>query len=163
MWPRPESRVPFPPIAFLIKNAAPPMKAPTPIPEKFVEKYEAYLATSASLLLAVQEALDAFEKKTKELNDVKESMTSFNRWKDTSGKAVIHKRLTQEVAALDMTLRTKRETYEKLQKDNEQLVKLVRLQESMEAAYADYKEDCRAAAAREWVIDEPAAPAPLGR
>ena len=82
--------------------------------------------------------MQAIVEKVKELNDLKDSMASFNRWKDTTGKVGRSKKLNIEIHDLEVKLSEKKSYRTALVSKNERLVKLIDLQASMEAAYKDY-------------------------
>lgn len=138
MWPSRDRRHRFPPIEFLIRNYAPPLKAPTPLPEKYLIEHAMYLVAVTDATISIDEMMQAIEEKLKELNNLKDSMASFNRWKDTSGKAGLSKRLTIEIHNMEIKLSEKKSYRTALVSKNERLVKLIDLQASMEAAYKDY-------------------------
>lgn len=141
MWPSRDRRHRFPPIEFLIRNYAPPLKAPTPLPEKYLIEHAMYLVAVTDATISIDEMMQAIEEKLKELNNLKDSMASFNRWKDTSGKAGLSKRLTIEIHNMEIKLSEKKSYRTALVSKNERLVKLIDLQASMEAAYKDYMLD----------------------
>jgi hypothetical protein len=141
MWPSRDRRHRFPPIEFLIRNYAPPLKAPSPRPEKYLIDHALYLVAVTDATISIDEMMQAIEEKLKELNNLKDSMASFNRWKDASGKAGLSKRLTIEIHNMEIKLSEKKSYRTALVSKNERLVKLIDLQASMEAAYKDYMLD----------------------
>lgn len=143
MWPSRDRRHRFPPVDFLIRNYAPPLRAPTPLPEKYVIDHALYLVAVTDATISIDEMMQAIEEKLKELQRLKDSMASFNRWKDTSGKAGLSKRLTIEIHDMEVKLSEKKSYRTALISKNERLVKLINLQASMEAAYNDYVVDSR--------------------
>ena len=143
MWPSRDRRLRFPPVDFLIRNYAPPLRAPTPLPEKYVIDHALYLVAVTDATISIDEMMQAIEEKLKELQHLKDSMASFNRWKDTSGKAGLSKRLTIEIHDMEVKLSEKKSYRTALISKNERLVKLINLQASMEAAYNDYVVDSR--------------------
>ena len=143
MWPSRDRRHRFPPVDFLIRNYAPPLRAPTPLPEKYVIDHALYLVAVTDATISIDEMMQAIEEKLKELQRLKDSMASFNRWKDTSGKAGLSKRLTIEIHDMEVKLSEKKSYRTALISKNERLVKLINLQASMEAAYKDYVVDSR--------------------
>ena len=143
MWPSRDRRHRFPPVDFLIRNYAPPLRAPTPLPEKYVIDHALYLVAVTDATISIDEMMQAIEEKLKELQHLKDSMASFNRWKDTSGKAGLSKRLTIEIHDMEVKLSEKKSYRTALISKNERLVKLINLQASMEAAYNDYVVDSR--------------------
>ena len=102
-----------------------------------------YLVAVTDATISIDEMMQAIEEKLKELNNLKDSMASFNRWKDTSGKAGLSKRLTIEIHDMEVKLSEKKSYRTALISKNERLVKLINLQASMEAAYKDYVVDSR--------------------
>lgn len=143
MWPSRDRRLRFPPVDFLIRNYAPPLRAPTPLPEKYMSDHALYLVAVTDATISIDEMMQAIEEKLKELQNLKDSMASFNRWKDTSGKAGLSKRLTIEIHDMEVKLSEKKSYRTALISKNERLVKLINLQASMEAAYNDYVVDSR--------------------
>lgn len=143
MWPSRDRRHRFPPVDFLIRNYAPPLRAPTPLPEKYMSDHALYLVAVTDATISIDEMMQAIEEKLKELQNLKDSMASFNRWKDTSGKAGLSKRLTIEIHDMEVKLSEKKSYRTALISKNERLVKLINLQASMEAAYNDYVVDSR--------------------
>ena len=143
MWPSRDRRLRFPPVDFLIRNYAPPLRAPTPLPEKYMSDHALYLVAVTDATISIDEMMQAIEEKLKELQHLKDSMASFNRWKDTSGKAGLSKRLTIEIHDMEVKLSEKKSYRTALISKNERLVKLINLQASMEAAYNDYVVDSR--------------------
>jgi hypothetical protein len=141
MWPSRDRRHRFPPVDFLIRNYAPPLRAPSPLPEKYLIDHALYLVAVTDATVSIDEMMQAIVDKVKELNDLKDSMVSFNRWKDTAGKAGRSKRLSIEIHDLEVKLSEKKSYRTALVSKNERLVKLIDLQASMEAAYKDYMID----------------------
>jgi predicted RNase H-like nuclease (RuvC/YqgF family) len=138
MWPRRESCYPRPSVEFLCRNYVPPLKAPEPLPEKYHDDHAMYLIALTDATLAIDELLLAVSEKVKEMNELSQSMTSFNRWKDTNGKTGRKKKLEIEVHTLETKLSEKKTYREALVRKNERLVKLIDLQISMESAYTEY-------------------------
>lgn len=97
-----------------------------------------YLIALTDATLAIDELLLAVSEKVKEMNELSQSMTSFNRWKDTNGKTGRKKKLEIEVHTLETKLSEKKTYREALVRKNERLVKLIDLQISMESAYTEY-------------------------
>ena len=141
MWPSRDRHHRFPPIEFLIRNYAPPLKAPSPLPEKYLIDHALYLVAVTDATVSIDEMMQAIVEKVKELNDLKDSMASFNRWKDTTGKVGRSKKLNIEIHDLEVKLSEKKSYRTALVSKNERLVKLIDLQASMEAAYKDYMLD----------------------
>ena len=102
-----------------------------------------YLVAVTDATISIDEMMQAIEEKLKELQNLKDSMVSFNRWKDASGKAGLSKRLTIEIHDMETKLSEKKSYRTALVSKNERLVKLIDLQASMEAAYKDYMIDSR--------------------
>lgn len=138
MWPRSENRFSRPSVEFLCRNYAPPLKAPSPLPEKFVTDHALYLVAMTDATITIDEMLQAIAEKVKEIDDLATTMVSFNRWKDTSGKAGRNKRLHIELHDLEAKLTEKKSFRDALVSKNERLVKLIDLQASMDAAYKEY-------------------------
>lgn len=138
MWPRSENRFSRPSVEFLCRNYAPPLKAPSPLPEKFVTDHALYLVAMTDATITIDEMLQAIVEKVKEIDDLATTMVSFNRWKDTSGKAGRNKRLHIELHDLEAKLTEKKSFRDALVSKNERLVKLIDLQASMDAAYKEY-------------------------
>jgi predicted RNase H-like nuclease (RuvC/YqgF family) len=138
MWPRPESRIPYPSLKFLIRNAVAPLVLPAPLPERYLEKYKKYLSEVSTLTDELETLMNESSEKTVLLNDLKTSMTSFNRWKDASGKIGTHKKLTEEIAALEKKIHEKRVIKDKLQSEHQSLAKLVQIQCELEQGYDEY-------------------------
>ena len=143
MWPSRDRRHRFPPVDFLIRNYAPPLRAPTLLPEKYMSDHALSLVAVTDATISIDEMMQAIEEKLKELQNLKDSMVSFNRWKDASGKAGLSKRLTIEIHDMETKLSEKKSYRTALVSKNERLVKLIDLQASMEAAYKDYMIDSR--------------------
>lgn len=143
MWPRPESRISRPSVEFLCRNYTPPLKAPSPLPEKYVTDHALYLVAMTDATITIDEMMQAIVEKVKEIDDLAATMVSFNRWKDTSGKASRSKRLRIELHDLETKLTEKKSFRDALVSKNERLVRLIDLQASMEAAYKDYMLDCQ--------------------
>ena len=141
MWPSRDRRHRFPPVDFLIRNYAPPLRAPSPLPEKYLIDHALYLVAVTDATISIDEMMQAIEEKLKELNNLKDNMASFNRWKDASGKAGLSKRLTIEIHNMEIKLSEKKSYRTALISKNERLVKLIDLQASMEAAYKGYMLD----------------------
>ena len=138
MWPRSENRFSRPSVEFLCRNYAPPLKAPSPLPEKFVTDHALYLVAMTDATITIDEMMQAIVEKVKEIDDLATTMVSFNRWKDTSGKAGRNKRLHIELHDLEAKLTEKKSFRDALVSKNERLVKLIDLQASMDAAYKEY-------------------------
>ena len=141
MWPRSENRFSRPSVEFLCRNYAPPLKAPSPLPEKFVTDHALYLIAMTDATLTIDEMMQEIVEKVKEIDELAVTMTSFNRWKDTSGKAGRNKRLQIELHDLEVKLTEKKSFRDALVTKNEGLVKLINLQASMDAAYKEYVVD----------------------
>ena len=138
MWPRSENRFSRPSVEFLCRNYAPPLKAPSPLPEKFVPDHALDLVAMTDATITIDEMMQAIVEKVKEIDDLATTMVSFNRWKDTSGKAGRNKRLHIELHDLEAKLTEKKSFRDALVSKNERLVKLIDLQASMDAAYKEY-------------------------
>jgi hypothetical protein len=141
MWPRSENCFSRPSVDFLCRNYAPPLKAPSPLPEKYVSDHALYLIAMTDATITIDEMVKAIAEKVTELNELTDTMKSFNRWKDTSGKAGRNKKLRIEIHDMEVKLTEKRSFRDALVSKNERLVKLIDIQASMEAAYKDYMLD----------------------
>ena len=141
MWPRSENRFSRPSIEFLCRNYAPPLKAPSPLPRKYMSDHALYLVAVTDATVTIDELILAVTEKVKEIDELSQTMTSFNRWKDTSGKTGHKRRLEIEIHDLETKLSEKKTYRDALVRKNERLVKLIDLQASMESAYKDYLVD----------------------
>jgi hypothetical protein len=117
------------------------MKAPEPLPQKYHDDHALYLIAVSDTTVTIDELILAVAEKVKEMDELSQSMTSFNRWKDTSGKAGRKRRLEIEIHDLETKLLEKKTYRDALVRKNERLVKLIDLQTSMESAYKDYLVD----------------------
>ena len=97
-----------------------------------------YLVAMTDATITIDEMLQAIAEKVKEIDELATTMVSFNRWKDTSGKAGRNKRLHIELHDLEAKLTEKKSFRDALVSKNERLVKLIDLQASMDAAYKEY-------------------------
>ena len=137
-WPRAAARYPYPSMEVLLRQSIPLMKEPTPLPPLLVEKHAEYLVILSTAVVNLEAAEALAEKAAADLAASGKELPSFNRWKDKTNKAGLHKRLTAESDACQKVVTLRRTLRDEIMKKGEELVRLMLLQARMEAAYAEY-------------------------